>query len=152
MNYQILFYVGLAGAVITLSISILLFIKLNIAQVIEDLTGFRLTKVWKGKNHASGRSEKALTKEIILRKKVEKEAAAGLEPTALLEDVAASTELLVNGRLATELLEETTLLHEEETSLLSEGVDKTAVLTPTPAKGYIKDVDIMIVHTENVIK
>lgn len=150
MNYQILFYGGLAGAVVALFISILFYIKLNITQVMEDLTGFRFTKVWKRKNHVRGHGEKTITKEIILRKKVEKEAAVGLESTELLDEAVASTELLNNGGPAALPLEETTLL--EKTTLLSEGMEETVVLTPTPANRFIKDVDIMVVHTENVIK
>lgn len=73
MQYQIMFYGGLAGAIITLSISIYVYIKLNISQVIEHLTGFsfrKTSKKWRRNNNQDGaKSEKRTTNEIKIRKK-----------------------------------------------------------------------------------
>ena len=44
LTYQIMLYGGIVGAIVTLSIAIWLFIKLDIADVIQDLTGIRVKK------------------------------------------------------------------------------------------------------------
>lgn len=154
-----MFYGGLAGAVITLIISIIVYMKLQISQVFADITGNRFMKK-KTNNRVSleAQETKRTTSEIKLRKKEDPVAASvedtalmsqGLEPTSLLvESSQAPTELLVenNTDRETSLLEETSLLYEEtallrdddettllvgddETSILLEGDGETAILT-----------------------
>ena len=91
MDYQTIFYGGLAGAILSLIISIIVFIKLNISEVIEDLTGFSFHK-WAKKQQGRSRSKqeqnnKPITREIQPRRDVEMEVAASgsVDETALLD-------------------------------------------------------------------
>ncbi|MFD0826524.1 hypothetical protein ACT8ZR_12755 [Neobacillus sp. M.A.Huq-85] len=130
MGYQLMFYGGLAGALITLAISIILFVKMEIAQVITDLTGFQFRKK---RRRTAEESRERHTKEIMLKKQYAESAAA--EETELLE--VAETVLLQD-------IEETTLLTEETTLL----VEETTLLVENE---FIKEVDVMIVHSNTVI-
>ena len=156
MQYQIMFYGGLAGAIITLSISIYIFIKLNITQVIEHLTGFSFRKLSKNmrKNNRQNRevSVKLTTNEIKIRKKV-------VEQEQAWSGTVAATELLNNEVEPTALLyddhvEETSLLS-EETTILTLNVDETSLLTEEDQENvgnsFVKDVDVLIVHSQTII-
>lgn len=158
MQYQIMFYGGLAGAVITLSISIYIYIKLNITQVIEHLTGFSFRKLSKNmrKNYGQSREvteKRTTTNEIKIRKKVVEQEQAwtgGVAATELLknEGVESTALLYDDGVEETSLLsEETTLLtlDEAETSILTEIVEKNG------ENSFVKQVDVMIVHTKSII-
>ncbi|MGJ7922736.1 hypothetical protein [Neobacillus sp. LXY-4] len=158
MYFQIMFYGGLAGAVITLAISIFVYIKMNITQVIEHLTGVRFHKKNKKQQRVYIRklneSGKRTTNEIRIRKKV-------VEQDRAWSEAVAATELM------NERLEETALLHDEycqETSLLSGELDETCLLTrdqettllsglleEDPDESFKKEIDIMIVHAETII-
>jgi hypothetical protein len=125
LAYQIMFYGGMAGAAITLVIAILAYVKLNIAQVITDLTGWNFPgagrKARKTTSKQTDTSTKPTTKEIHVRKNVEKEVAAGeyVEPT----------EKMVSGSV-----ESTGLLHHEsfeQTALLAAGYEQRAGGTAT---------------------
>ncbi|WP_449537770.1 hypothetical protein [Ferdinandcohnia sp. Marseille-Q9671] len=137
MEYQIMFYGGLAGAVITLIISIIVYMKLQISQVIADLTGNRFQKK-KNNNPASlGVHEtKRTTSEIKLKKEIP--VAAAVEDTALMSQELEPTSMLETDDKYTaptslqkkrNTVEETSLLagEVEETSLLSD-VEETALL------------------------
>lgn len=156
MQYQIMFYGGLAGAIITLSISIYIFIKLNITQVIEHLTGFSFRKLSKNmrKNYRQNRevSLKLTTNEIKIRKKV-------VEQEQAWSGTVAATELLNNEVEPTVLLydnyvEETSLLS-EETTILTFNEDETSLLTEEEQENvgnsFVKDVDVLIVHSQTII-
>ncbi|SFM22671.1 hypothetical protein SAMN04487943_11073 [Gracilibacillus orientalis] len=67
-TYRIMLYGGIVGALITLSIAIWLYIKLDIRHVMEDLTGIRLGKskrkqsntsfeMWSEREHTSSQIE-----------------------------------------------------------------------------------------------
>lgn len=176
MEYQIMFYGGLAGAVITLIISIIVYMKLQISQVIEDITGGRFKR-----KKANGRSSyetaetKRTTSEIKLRKKDDPVATSvadtalvsqELEPTSMLQNTDVEpTALLVEEKPVEEtslLIEETTLLdvdettllvEDDETSILLEGDGETAILTEVEEESDFQiEVDVMIVHTNKVIE
>ncbi|OIK10637.1 hypothetical protein BIV60_20675 [Bacillus sp. MUM 116] len=131
MGYQIMFYGGITGALVTIVISIVLFVKMEIAQVFIDLTGIQLRK--KRRQTTEESNENKYTKEIMLKKQYAESAAAKetellqVEETALLGDI-----------------EETTLLS-EETALL---VEETTLLVENE---FIKEVDVMIVHSNTII-
>ena len=140
MEYQIMFYGGLAGALVTLIISIIVYMKLQISQVFADLTGNRFMKKKKNDRISLEAQEtKRTTSEIRLRKKEVPVAASvedtalmsqELEPTSLLEETnIAPTALLAESNPAdeTSLLEETSLLS-EETALLQDDDDETTLL------------------------
>jgi hypothetical protein len=161
-----MFYGGMAGAVIALVAAILVYVKLNIAQVITDLTGRNFPgagrKALKRQSRGANTSDKPITREINVRKNVEKEVAAGeaveptermvsgaIEPTALLsEDSFESTALLNGGQrdgaAATALLSpvrtSTMLLADEpaETTILSDW-SETTVLTADPDETTLLD-------------
>lgn len=172
-----MFYGGLAGAVITLIISIIVYMKLQISQVIEDITGGRFKR-----KKANGRSSyetaetKRTTSEIKLRKKDDPVATSvadtallvsqELEPTSMLQNTDVEpTALLVEEKPVEEtslLIEETTLLdvdettllvEDDETSIFLEGDGETAILTEVEEESDFQiEVDVMIVHTNKVIE
>jgi hypothetical protein len=146
MEYQIMLYGGMAGTIITLIISIILYIKMDIAQVIEDLTGISLRKRLHKKKKAQDESnEKRLTREIMLKKQYAGEAAASQE-TELMSSEIEETALLADG-----YIEETSLLTADfdETTLLSEGVEETSLLLEEDF--FKKEVDIIVVHSTTII-
>ncbi|ETI69507.1 hypothetical protein [Neobacillus vireti] len=155
MEYQTIFYGGLAGAFLSLMISIFLFIKLNISEVIEDLTGFSFNK-WIKKLKGRGRSKreqsvKPITREIQPRRDVEMEVAITIgrvDATELLAAVADDdeTELLASadadppGLLAaapdtdeTELLAAAPDTDETELLAAAPGTDETELLADDAA-------------------
>jgi hypothetical protein len=136
MEYQVMFYGGLAGAIITLTISIILYVKMGIAQVVEDLTGMSLRR--KGSNRQQSQetaNEKRMTKEILLKKQYADVAAASEE-----------TELLDGGTL-----DETSLLIDmEETTILSTEMEETSLLVEKESN-FKKEVDVMVVHSTTII-
>ncbi|QGH34103.1 hypothetical protein GI584_08750 [Gracilibacillus salitolerans] len=73
VTYRIMLYGGIVGALITLSIAIWLFIKLDIRHVLEDLTGIRLGKNRRKQNNASFEmwSERNYTSSQLELKKLE---------------------------------------------------------------------------------
>jgi hypothetical protein len=148
MEYQIMLYGGMAGAVITLIISIILYVKVGIAQVIEDLTGMSLRKRRLKRQKAQDESnEKRLTNEIMLKRKYPGEAAASLE-TELMSSEIEETALLVD-----EYSEETALLTadvEETTVLSEEGLEETSVLLEEEDY-FKKEVDVIVVHSSTII-
>ncbi|MDL4838924.1 hypothetical protein [Aquibacillus rhizosphaerae] len=136
MGYQIMFYGGLAGVFITLPIVIWLFLKLEIIQVVEDLTGIRLHRAKKQNypfNGRTARTGKRTTSEIRLKKENAHPEIASSHETELLEE----TSLLTNEQE----LEETTLLSSD---------DETTLLTESELAFMIEE-DIMIVHSDRKI-
>lgn len=170
MEYQILFYGGLAGALITLVISIKVYMKLEISQVIADITGNRFKR--KKKNNRislEAQETKRTTSEIKLRKE-EVPVAETVEETALMSQEIEPTSLFdENNRAPTakkDWIEETSLLGEasfssdettllandDETSILLEGDGETAILIEAEEESDFQiEVDVMIVHTTKVI-
>lgn len=146
MEYQIMLYGGLAGALITLIISIILFVKMGITQVVEDLTGISLRKRLhkKRKDHDES-NEKRLTKEIMLKKQYAGEAAASQE-TEFMSSEVEETAILGDG-----YIEETSLLTVdfEETTALSEDIEETSILLEE--EPFKKEVDVIVVHSTTII-
>jgi hypothetical protein len=146
MKYQIMLYGGMAGTIITLIISIILYIKMGIAQVVEDLTGISLRKrLHKKKKVQDESNEQRLTKEIMLKKQYAGEAAARQE-TELMSSEIDETAILGDGDI-----EETSLLTADfdETTLLSEGVEETSLLLEEDF--FKKEVDVIVVHSTTII-
>jgi hypothetical protein len=146
MEYQIMLYGGIAGTIITLIISIILYVKMGIAQVVEDLTGISLRKrLHKKKKVLDESNEKRLTKEIMLKKQYAGEAAASQE-TELMSSEIEETALLAAG-----YIEETSLLTADldETTLLSEDVEETSLLLEE--EFFKKEVDVIVVHSTTII-
>jgi hypothetical protein len=146
MEYQIMLYGGIAGTIITLIISIILYIKMGIAQVVEDLTGISLRKrLHKKKKVQDESNEQRLTKEIMLKKQYATEAAASQE-TELMSSEVGETALLGDG-----YIEETSLLTAdfEETTVLSEDIEETSLLVEEDF--FKKEVDVIVVHSTTII-
>jgi hypothetical protein len=135
-----MFYGGMAGAAITLVIAILAYVKFNIAQVITDLTGWNFPgagrKARKTNSKQTDTSTKPTTKEIHVRKNVEKEVAAGeyVEPTEKM----ASSQIEQTALMSQESFKQTDLLKQEglePTALLNqEEYEPTALLSKTPQR------------------
>ncbi len=135
-----MFYGGLAGAVITLVIAILAYVKLNIAQVITDLTGWNFPGAGRKARKTTGSQTdtitKPTTKEIHVRKNVEKEVAAGeyAEPTEKM----ASGQMEPTALLSKESFKQTALLKQEGLEptvlLMHDGDEPTALLAETPVR------------------
>ncbi len=138
-----MFYGGMAGAAITLVIAILAYVKLNIAQVITDLTGWNWPgagrKARKTNSKQVDTSTKPTTKEIHVRKNVEKEVAAGeyVEPTEKME----SSQVDPTALMSQESFKQTDFLKQEDlepTALLSQdGHEPTALLAEIPQLGAV---------------
>ncbi|MFS0779892.1 hypothetical protein ABC255_28415 [Neobacillus sp. 3P2-tot-E-2] len=146
MEYQIMLYGGMACTIITLIISIILYVKMGIAQVVEDLTGISLRKrLHKKKKVMDESNEKRQTKEIMLKKQYAGEAAASQE-TELMSSEIEETALLAAG-----YIEETSLLTVDldETTLLSEDVEETSLLLEEDF--FKKEVDVIVVHSTTII-
>lgn len=114
-----MFYGGLGLAILTLPIAIWLFIKLDILQVIEDLTGLRLQKTNKKRSFQYQpkltESGKNTSSQIILKK----------EPALAASGIVEETERLVDSIPQSEpVLAETTYLGDDnETVLLTDELD-----------------------------
>lgn len=123
-----------------LVIAVLAYIKLNIAQVITDLTGWNFPgagrKVRKTSSTQTDTNTKPTTKEIHVRKNVEKEVAAGeyVEPTEKM----ASGKMDPTALLSQESFKQTALLKQESlepTALLTpDGHEPTTLLAETPVR------------------
>ncbi|WP_117168169.1 hypothetical protein [Paraliobacillus sediminis] len=119
MGYQIMFYGGLGLAILTLPIAIWLFIKLDILQVIEDLTGLRLQKTNKKRSFQYQpkltESGKNTSSQIILKK----------EPALVALSNVVETEKLIDSIPESKpVLAETTYLGDDnETVLLTDELD-----------------------------
>jgi hypothetical protein len=148
MEYQIMLYGGMAGTIITLVISIILYIKMGIAQVVEDLTGISLRKRLhkKKKVQDESKNEQRLTKEIMLKKQYAGEAAASQE-TELM-----SSEVEETALLGDRYIEETSLLTAdfEETTVLSADIEETSLLVEEE-DFFKKEVDVIVVHSTTII-
>ena len=157
MEYQIMYYGGMAGAIITLILSIIFYFKMGIAQVVEDLFGIRLRKKKASRQNSDDEAaEKKFTKEIMIKKQYSQVAAAkeGLNhdgdsrhyETALMAAATEETALL-----GPEEIEETTLLTSDadETTVLSEEMDETTLLTEAPY--FQNELDIVVVHSDTKI-
>ncbi|KKK38857.1 hypothetical protein WQ57_05760 [Mesobacillus campisalis] len=78
MDYHILFYGGMAGALVALILAVFLYIKLNIPQVMKDLTGISLpgaARIASRQKFAEAEQTGRITNEIKLRKDVDVSAA-----------------------------------------------------------------------------
>ncbi|MEH7246193.1 hypothetical protein V7114_05285 [Neobacillus niacini] len=147
MEYQIMFYGGMAGAIITLIISIILYVKMGIAQVVEDLTGISFRKRLHKKRKAKEESnQKRLTQEIMLKKQYAREAAASQE-TELMSSIEETALLGDDG-----YIEETSLLIAdfEETTVLSADMEETSFLIEEE-EPFKKEVDVIVVHSNTII-
>lgn len=129
-------YGGVVGSMITLSISIWLFVKLDILTVLEDLFGLRMRKqkgnqdnadfqMWYNQENTSG---------SIRLKKLMTTNKNKVEQTSQAEEAYVQTELLGEDDDQTELLDETILL-ENETELISDHNESFVVIE-----------DVVIVH------
>ncbi len=114
-----MFYGGLGLAILTLPIAIWLFIKLDILQVIEDLTGLRLQKTNKKRSFQYQpkltESGKNTSSQIILKK----------EPALVALSNVVETEKLIDSIPESKpVLAETTYLGDDnETVLLTDELD-----------------------------
>ncbi|MEH7009611.1 hypothetical protein V7087_02155 [Neobacillus niacini] len=152
MDYQVMLYGGLAGAIVSFIITVIVYIKLNISEAIEDLTGFRFSSFIKRLSNTRSKkvqTEKPITNEIKLRRDVGLEVAAtsSVAPTELLKADAGDTELLVAEAEETMLLAPAA----DETVLLTEDIEETTVLSEIQNNGFKKEVDIVIVHSTRII-
>lgn len=148
--FQVLLYGGLAGALISLIIAVILFIKLDIPQVIQDLLGIRRTPKTREKRRRRDKRAQTTTDNISRNHTITK------NPTEVT-DGSLTTELLYDEVAATALLEaedpnETTLLHTnaEETALL-DGQETTLLRVDQNAASqsyFKKQLDIIVVHSD----
>lgn len=148
--FQVFLYGGLAGALISLIIAVILFIKLDIPQVIQDLLGIRRTPKTREKRRRRDKRTQTTTDNISRNHTITK------NPTEVT-DGSLTTELLYDEVAATALLEaedpnETTLLHTnaEETALL-DGQETTLLRVDQNAASqsyFKKQLDIIVVHSD----
>lgn len=161
MGNVLLFYGGLVGALITLPITIFMFFKLNIKQVVEDLTGLRMTHSKTDRKETvkegTGKISKPITNEIKLRKDHANQEVA-VASTELIHNIVESTSLIEHPDIEEttilyEEMEETTVLVDEleETTILQEEVEETTLLQTDEDSDFKIELNIMVVHSETVI-
>lgn len=151
--FHVLLYGGLVGALITLVIAVILFIKLDIPQVIQDLLGIRRTPKTREKRKRRNKGAKNTKDNISGNHRIAKyptEVTDGGLTTELLSDEVAATALLEEGDPnETTLLDasenETTLLDGGETTLL--GAQQNAATQSF----FKKELDIIVVHSNTKI-
>ncbi|WP_058305874.1 hypothetical protein [Gracilibacillus massiliensis] len=164
LTYKIMLYGGITGALITLPIAIWLFKRLDILDVLEDLTGLRMRKHKRNQNNAAFQMwyKQEHTSSSIKLKKLnttngsQSEQVSQVKPQQTYEQ----TELLEAENNFTEIVEEdnpsqTALLEEEhQTELLEE---TTLLANETELLGeenhpFVIEEDIVVVHKEPVFK
>lgn len=139
MIYEIMFYGGITGVIITLPLSIFLFFKLQIKEVVYDLMGINFSNSYERtikKRHETDGELKEVSSEIRLRKEHER-----LTKDQQMDE----TELLTN---------ETTILNEKdlaETMLLSD--DATTILEESSSVpgGFIVEKNIIMIHARPIM-
>lgn len=146
MTYEIMFYGGIIGALITLPIAIVLFVKLQIVQALEDLTGFRLTKNNRSRKKSflldtSGTLQSTSSEIQIKRNKASQQVASSVEKDSLNE--LGSTTLLHDET------EETTVLEDEGTTILTG--DETTLLKDESTSNFVIEKEIIVVHSSKMI-
>lgn len=180
MKYQIMFYGGIVGTIIMLVITIIVFIKYDIIQVINDLLGVRSRKERYIKKETNKNTtdivKKSTTRDIKLKKIAEeiklKESGIidGIESkeTESIASYHEETEFINDDVEETEVIEsiytkeeistdenETMLLENEDETMLLENEDETTILTEfienKDNENFIKEVDIMVVNSNFTI-
>lgn len=171
MKYQIMFYGGIVGTIIMLVITIIVFIKYDIIQVVNDLLGVRSRKERYIKKETNKNTtdivKKSTTRDIKLKKIAEE---IKLKESGIIDDIESKetesiasyheeTEFINDGVEETEVIEsiytkEEISTDENETMLL-ENEDETTILTEfienKDNENFIKEVDIMVVNSNFTI-
>ena len=142
MGYQVMFYGGLILAIVSFTLTVLVFIKYQIKQVLADLFGVKFTKA-KQQQHYQYQADltesgKRRTSDIIVKKD---------QVIGSASDSTEETELLSEVQMAADSLQST---GEEETVLLS-SVDETTLLEET-SDGFMIDEDVIMVDSNEVIE
>lgn len=142
MGYQVMFYGGLILAIVSFTLTVLVFIKYQIKQVLADLFGVKFTKA-KQQQHYQYQADltesgKRTTSDIIVKKD---------QVIGSASDSTEETELLSEVQMAADSLQST---GEEETVLLS-SVDETTLLEET-SDGFMIDEDVIMVDSNEVIE
>ena len=135
-------YGGLILAIVSFTLTVLVFIKYQIKQVLADLFGVKFTKA-KQQQHYQYQADltesgKRTTSDIIVKKD---------QVIGSASDSTEETELLSEVQMAADSLQST---GEEETVLLS-SVDETTLLEET-SDGFMIDEDVIMVDSNEVIE
>ena len=142
MGYQVMFYGGLILAIVSFTLTVLVFIKYQIKQVLADLFGVKFTKAKQQQPYQYQadltESGKRTTSDIIVKKD---------QVIGSASDSTEETELLSEVQMAADSLQST---GEEETVLLS-SVDETTLLEET-SDGFMIDEDVIMVDSNEVIE
>lgn len=142
MKYQIMFYGGLIGTVISLTLAIFIFFKYEIPQVLSDLTGFRFSKRRKRNalsHYSQGNREIYQTSsEIQIRK--ERRHAGELSKSRASMNPTDTTVLLQN-----DVPEETVLLDFNETVPLDDSYQKNE------EDSFILEESVVIIHATKIL-
>lgn len=142
MGYQVIFYGGLILAIVSFTLTVLVFIKYQIKQVLADLFGVKFTKAKQQQPYQYQadltESGKRTTSDIIVKKD---------QVIGSASDSTEETELLSEVQMAADSLQST---GEEETVLLS-SVDETTLLEET-SDGFMIDEDVIMVDSNEVIE
>lgn len=140
--FKIMFYAGLALSIVFLVISIILFVRNNVAKLIGDVTGWNTKKAMKElhKKSAPRKAENILTDSEGISVRDE-------GTTLLMEEE--STTLLVEEETTLLSEESTALLNGDETTLLVE--EDTTLMTRDEAGIFEVEESVTVTHTEERI-
>lgn len=171
MKYQIMFYGGIVGTIIMLVITITVFIKYDIIQVVNDLLGVRSRKERYIKKETNKNTtdivKKSTTRDIKLKKIAEE---IKLKESGIIDGIVSKeTESIASYHEETEFInddvEETEVIEsiytkeeistDENETMLLENEDETTILTEfienKDNENFIKEVDIMVVNSNFTI-
>lgn len=171
MKYQIMFYGGIVGTIIMLVITIIVFIKYDIIQVVNDLLGVRSRKERYIKKETNKNTtdivKKSTTRDIKLKKIAEE---IKLKESGIIDGIESKeTESIASYHEETEFInddvEETEVIEsiytkeeistDENETMLLENEDETTILTEfienKDNENFIKEVDIMVVNSNFTI-
>lgn len=150
--YKIMFYGGMVGALVTLAISIVIFIKADVWQVIKDLLGIRTVKEKhkKGKNVVSNTTSikpKPITESVNKTITVSgldnsENIIVGVEEKTETTFILDEETSVLTGHCETELFDDV-----GETELLDEDSEETVLLSGELHNDFSKEIDIMIINS-----
>ncbi|MGM9987417.1 MAG: hypothetical protein ACI35O_09340 [Bacillaceae bacterium] len=143
MYYQIMFYGGMVVALLMLIVSVIVYRKLDISFVIQDLTGYDMQQISKKVFQRNKQiAEKAITSEIVIKKK--------------FKDEQPHTEMITKTQQMGGSVDETLLMdNENETVLLVEETapleNETTVLLEEENEKFNMEVNVIVIHSNTII-
>lgn len=143
INY-ILFYMGILGTLIFLFLTVFIYFKSNIGEVLGDLTGYSPRKGSRYRNSQAALEPQKKRLGVSVIKVKERRVAKETEKLSNLE----TTELIIEDACETELIDS---VSQDETVLLDSNDSEDTVLIDEEAFFFEVKRDMLIVHSNEFI-